>query len=163
MNKESKNNIKSYVWAALSFILLVAADQGTKSLAVLNLKGQDAFVLIPGVFELRYLENRGAAFGLFQGRQFIFLIIALFVCLLILFLYRRIPAGLRFLPLRVCAVLLSAGAVGNMIDRVRLDYVVDFLYFKLIDFPIFNVADCYVVVSCVMFMVLILFVYKEDE
>lgn len=54
-------------------------------------------------------------------------------------------------------------AVGNLIDRVRLNYVIDFFYFKLIDFPIFNVADCYVVVACIIFAFLILFYYKEDS
>ena len=61
------------------------------------------------------------------------------------------------------AVLLAAGALGNLIDRMRYSYVVDFLYFKLIDFPVFNVADCYVTVGAVLLAVLILFVYKEEE
>lgn len=65
--------------------------------------------------------------------------------------------------LRICSILLIAGAVGNLIDRVRLNYVIDFFYFKLIDFPIFNVADCYVVVACIIFAFLILFYYKEDS
>ena len=59
--------------------------------------------------------------------------------------------------------MLAAGAVGNLIDRMRYSYVVDFLYFKLIDFPVFNVADCYVTVGAVLLAVLILFVYKEEE
>ena len=60
-------------------------------------------------------------------------------------------------------MMISAGAVGNMIDRVSQGYVVDFLYFKLINFPVFNVADIYVTVSVVCFAVLILFYYKEDD
>ena len=69
----------------------------------------------------------------------------------------------KYMPLRICSILLIAGAVGNLIDRVRLNYVIDFFYFKLIDFPIFNVADCYVVVACIIFAFLILFYYKEDS
>ena len=65
--------------------------------------------------------------------------------------------------MRLVAVFLAAGAVGNLIDRMRYSYVVDFLYFKLIDFPVFNVADCYVTVGAVLLAVLILFVYKEEE
>ena len=73
------------------------------------------------------------------------------------------PENRRYLPLRSCAVLLCAGAVGNMIDRVRLGYVIDFFYFRLIDFPIFNVADCYVVAACIVFALLVLFYYREED
>ena len=69
----------------------------------------------------------------------------------------------HYMPLRVCAVLIVSGALGNFIDRVRLDYVVDFLYFKLIDFPIFNVADIYVTVTTIFLFLLLCFYYKEEE
>lgn len=162
---KTQQNIKwkSYICAAIWFIVLTAFDQITKLLAVANLKDQNPFVLIPGVFELRYLENRGAAFGMFQGKQFVFLIGAIIVCLAIAYFYRMIPDGKRFFALKFCAVLICSGAVGNMIDRLRLNYVVDFFYFSLIDFPIFNVADCYVVVACFLFAFLIFFVYKDEE
>ena len=65
--------------------------------------------------------------------------------------------------LEILLVLIASGAVGNMIDRVQFNYVVDFFYFKLIDFPIFNVADIYVTVSAILIMLLILFYYKEEE
>lgn len=156
-------NVKSYLTAIFCCIAAVLADQGTKHLAVMYLKGQKEIVLLPGVFELRYLENRGAAFGLFQNRQIFFIIGAVFIFLLIGFFYGKIPQGRRYSPMRVCAVLICAGAVGNLIDRVCFQYVVDFLYFSLIDFPIFNVADCYVVISCFLFAYLILFFYKEEE
>ena len=73
------------------------------------------------------------------------------------------PHTRRYYLLRICAVLVCAGAFGNLIDRIRLNYVVDFFYFELIDFPIFNVADCYVVVACILFAFSILFYYKEEE
>ena len=79
------------------------------------------------------------------------------------FLYGRLPHERKYIPLRICAVLVCAGAVGNMIDRVRLNYVIDFLYFNLIDFPIFNVADCYVVIACILFIILIFFYYKDSD
>ena len=163
MDQKFIQSKKSYVYPMLWFIVLLIFDQLTKWLAVINLKEQDPFVLIPGVFEFHYLENRGAAFGIFQGKQFVFLIGALLITAVIVVLYRKIPATKRFLPLRICSVLICAGAIGNMIDRMRLNYVIDFLYFSLIDFPIFNVADIYVVVACVLFAILILFVYKDEE
>ncbi|WP_251387058.1 signal peptidase II [Mediterraneibacter agrestimuris] len=155
--------LKSYLYAFVWIVVLVAADQFTKWLAVVNLKNQDSFILIPDIFELQYLENRGAAFGMFQGKQFLFTIGAVFVSFVILFFYRKIPSGKRFFPLKFCAVLICAGAIGNMIDRIFLNYVIDFFYFSLIDFPIFNVADCYVVIACFLFAILILFIYKDDE
>lgn len=154
---------KKYLAAMACWIAAVFLDQLTKHLSVVYLKGQEEIVLIPGVFELRYLENRGAAFGLFQNRQIFFMTGAVVIFLLIVFFYRKIPQGRRFIPMKACAVLICAGAVGNLIDRIRFQYVVDFIYFSLIDFPIFNVADCYVVISCFLFAYLILFFYKEDE
>ena len=147
----------------LAAIVLIALDQWTKHLAVLRLKGQSPIVLWDGVFELHYLENRGAAFGILQGQKAVFLVCTLLILILIVFFYNRLPAGKRFFMMRLVAVFLAEGAVGNLIDRMRYSYVVDFLYFKLIDFPVFNVADCYVTVGAVLLAVLILFVYKEEE
>lgn len=163
METHQGKNIKSYISALFFIILTVLLDQWTKMLAVVHLKAQQPFVLIPGIFELRYLENRGAAFGMFQNKQIVFMIGAVLVFLAIGYFYGKIPHSRRFYLLRICAVLVCAGAAGNLIDRLRLNYVVDFFYFRLIDFPIFNVADCYVVVSCFLFAFLILFYYTEEE
>ena len=144
-------------------VLLTFLDQWTKNLAVYHLKGQPPFVLWENVFELNYLENRGAAFGMLQGQKGIFLVSTVLVLALIGLYYHRAPLGKRFVPVRVVGVLLLSGALGNMIDRVGQSYVVDFLYFKLIDFPVFNVADCYVTVGAVLMAVLFLFYYKDEE
>ena len=83
--------------------------------------------------------------------------------LAIAYCYIRMPKTKLFLPLRKAAVLILAGAIGNFIDRVRYGYVVDFFYFELIDFPIFNVADICVTVPMVAIIVLLLFVYKDED
>ena len=75
----------------------------------------------------------------------------------------KLPSGNRYLPLYISMVLLLSGAVGNLIDRAVRGFVVDFFYFSLIDFPIFNVADCYVVCAAGLLILLIGFFYKEDE
>ena len=80
-----------------------------------------------------------------------------------IWIYGKLPNAQRYLPLRICAVLILSGAFGNCIDRIRLNYVVDFLYFKLINFPIFNVADIYVTVAAFLLVILILIYYKEDD
>jgi signal peptidase II len=140
------------------------ADRFTKLLAISYLKGNEPFVIIDGVFELRYLENQGAAFGLLQNKQFLFFIITVVACVFIVWLYVfRIPAVKRYLPLMACAVLIFAGAIGNFIDRVSNAYVVDFLYFRLINFPVFNVADIFVTVGTALLLILGLFYYKEED
>lgn len=160
-----KNNRKSIYWIAFVVFaaILVAVDQVTKWLAVTSLKGRPNKVLIPGIFELEYLENRGAAFGSFQGMQIPLILFTLVLLGVILWKYAVIPAGRRYLPLRLTFLVLTAGALGNLIDRIARRYVVDFFYFKPIDFPRFNVADCYVVGSVIALAVLILFVYREEE
>ncbi len=158
-----KKKTKNHLIGLLLVILLIALDQWTKLLAVQHLKGQKPFVILDGIFELHYLENRGAAFGILQGQKGIFLLCTAFVLAVLCFYYHRMPPEKRYIPLRIVGVLLGAGAVGNLIDRMSQSYVVDFLYFKLIDFPVFNVADCYVTVGAVLLAVLILFVYREDE
>lgn len=154
---------KSYLTAIVSIVLLVALDQWTKLLTIRHLKDQPAIPLIDGVLELQYLENRGAAFGMMQGQQVFFVIITVVLLGLIAFYYTRIPYGKRYLPIRILMVAVVAGAIGNFIDRCRFNYVVDMIYFKLIDFPIFNVADCYVTGSVFVFAALILWYYKEEE
>ena len=160
---EISRNIKSYLYALIGLAAAVAADQAAKLLAAEHLKDKEPFVIIDGVFQLRYLENRGAAFGMLQNRQYLFVAGAVVIFLVVAFLYGRLPHERKYIPLRICAVLVCAGAVGNMIDRVRLNYVIDFLYFNLIDFPIFNVADCYVVIACILFIILIFFYYKDSD
>ena len=147
----------------ISFILLIALDQWTKALAVAKLMNQEPFIIIPKVFQLRYLENRGAAFGMMQGQQTFFIISAAAALLAIIYIYFKLPWERRFHPLRIVGIFIGAGAVGNLIDRVLLGYVVDFFYFELIDFPIFNVADIYVTCATIILALLIVFYYKEDE
>ena len=157
--KAAKSALFALIGAAAALIL----DQVTKYMAVEHLMSQPPFEIISGVFELRYLENRGAAFGMMQNRQYLFVVGASIVMVILIFLYHRMPYTKRYTPLRFCAVLLWAGAAGNAIDRLRLGYVIDFFYFKLIDFPIFNVADIYVSVGTAALAVLILFYYKDSD
>ena len=158
-----KKTAKHYLTAFIVIAAGVILDQWSKYMAVLHLQGTDGVDLIPGVFRLTYLENRGAAFGVLQGQQWFFYIITAVILVAVLLVYRRMPAGRKFLPLRVCAVLIVSGALGNLIDRVGQGYVVDFFYFELIDFPVFNVADLFVTVSAVLLAVLLLLYYKEED
>ena len=163
MKEERNVSIKNKLGAGIFVFLLVCLDQWTKYLAVLHLKGASPIVIIEQVFELFYLENRGAAFGIFQNQRWIFLILTTLTMFGLIWFYRRIPVKKRYLPFRICVIASFAGAVGNMIDRIKNGYVVDFLYFKLIDFPIFNVADIFVTVAAFLLFLLLCFYYKEEE
>lgn len=152
----------SLLWG--TFILfLTVTDQWTKNLAEAYLKASEEIVLIPGVLKLCYLENRGMAFGMFQGRQALFIVLCLVFFAGLFYLFVRIPKNRYYLPLLIAGAVLAAGALGNLIDRVMLGYVVDFIYISLIDFPVFNVADIFVVCGGIMLVVLAGFVYREQD
>lgn len=156
--------VKRGVTGLLISVLLIFLDQFTKLLAVKHLKGQNPFIIWENVFELRYLENRGAAFGIMQGQKVFFIIFTSIALVGITWFYlKMIPTDKKYFFLDVISVLLFSGAIGNLIDRVRLNYVIDFLYFRLIDFPIFNVADIYVTVAAFAMFGLGLFYYKDED
>lgn len=162
-NHHRKGIIASYLTAGILVALGVLLDQWTKALAVSHLKGQKPVILIDRVFQLCYLENRGAAFGLFQDQRVAFLISTVLILAVMIYFYGKLSGDRRFLPLRICGICICAGAIGNMIDRIRLGYVVDFFYFNLIDFPIFNVADIYVTCAVFALAALILWYYEEED
>ena len=147
----------------VGIIVLVLFDQYTKNLAVIHLKDKPAFNIISGVLELNYLENKGAAFGMLQNQKIFFIFVAFVILGVIGYVLYKMPEEKKYRILHVLLSLIAAGAIGNMIDRIRLDYVVDFIYFVLIDFPIFNVADIYVTCATVLFVVTVLFYYKEED
>lgn len=160
MNKERAKWLRLDLVLA---ILLLGFDQFTKFLAITHLKNKPALVLINGVLEFDYLENRGAAFGILQGQRFLLMAVALILIVIIGVLLIKMPVNKRLLPLRIIAVMIVAGGIGNMIDRFFFGYVVDFISFVLINYPIFNVADCYVVIAAILLVVLFLFVYKDED
>lgn len=147
----------------LLLAVLIFIDQITKHYADLYLKDKEAISVIDGVFEFHYLENRGAAFGMLQNQKAFFIIIASIILIAIVYVLIKTPNNKKYNKLHIALVFVASGAIGNMIDRIRHDYVVDFLYFSLIDFPIFNVADIYVTCSAVYLVILLLFIYKETD
>lgn len=157
------NRRTRYMAAICGVVVLIFLDQFTKHLVLNHLKDHSPFVILENIFELEYLENRGAAFGLFQNQRIFFYLSVIVINIVVIWFYGKVPMTHRYLPLRLCAVGIIAGAWGNCIDRIRLNYVVDFLYFKLIDFPIFNVADIYVTMSTFAMALLVCFYYKEED
>jgi len=122
---------------------------------------QQSVRLIPHVLHLTYVRNEGAAFGLFPGRQPVFIVTSFLVLFVIAAFWRRTrPAQW---PVVIALGLVAAGAVGNLIDRVVLGYVTDFFEFGFIEFPVFNVADSCIVVGVAILMFWILFGPEESS
>ena len=150
-----KGTVSFAVWLVAAAVL-TAADQLTKQLAVSGLGGSRTIRLLPGALEFVLVENRGAAFGLGQGGKWLFVALAALISVFLLYdLWKgsRAEAG----ALRgIGETMVVAGAVGNALDRVRLGYVIDFIYVKLIDFPVFNVADICVTAGCALIVLSLL-------
>lgn len=157
------NKIKYYIISILSAVVLLFLDQYTKLLAVLRLKGKESFVIIDRVLEFSYLENTGAAFSSFSGRQAFLIVLTVLVIVVILWKYMQMPADRHYIPMRIGLILIISGAVGNLIDRIRLRYVVDFIYFVPINFPKFNVADTYITIGVAVLAILMFFFYNDEE
>ena len=148
--------------SALIVLSLVFLDQITKIYAARELPGNPAAV-IPGVFELHYIENHGAAFSILPNAKWLFILITAVILAVIVVLQLKVSTDARGMRFRILTAILMAGAVGNLIDRVSYGYVRDFLYFRLIDFPVFNVADICVTVSAFLLILWILFDVPERD
>ncbi|MDA3732566.1 signal peptidase II [Niameybacter massiliensis] len=149
----------------ISIALLVLLDQITKIWTVNHFQntGAENIVLWPGVLELTYVENRGAAFGMMQGKVWLFVLITAAVLGVILWYWRSIPENKSGVWMKIALVLVVSGAIGNLIDRVFIHYVRDMIYFSLIDFPVFNVADMCVVGGVILLFPILLFGELELE
>ena len=142
-----KQRLKAGCILFLLICFLFGFDVFTKLLAVKYLKGQNDIIILPGVLQLHYLENSGAAFGILKGQFVFFFILTIAVCVGIVIFLLRLPLQIHSLYYALPCVLLLSGALGNLKDRILQQYVVDFIYFSWINFPVFNVADIYVTIS----------------
>lgn len=142
---------------------LVFLDQLTKLWALKSLKPIHTMTVIPGILDLTFVENRGVAFGLFSGQKWFILILTGLIAGALVYFYRTLPQKPSLKPVRLAVLLVLSGAIGNIIDRIFRSYVVDFFEFTFFDWPVFNVADIYVVVGVILLTFLILFVVKDEE
>lgn len=140
-------------------IALIILDRITKILTINLLKPIESIVLIPKVLSLTYVENRGAAFGIMQNARWIFVVVTVAVlAALCVYIVKTKPQSRLF---KWSAALIGAGAVGNLIDRICYGYVVDMIQATFIDFPVFNFADCCIVVGTGLLCLYIL--TKKDD
>ena len=139
---------------------IVIADQVTKYLTVANIPLYADVPFIPGLLQLTYVQNTGAAFSSFEGQQWLFALVFLVFTAGILYEYFKKPMSFTALE-RWCIAAIYAGGLGNMIDRLRLGYVVDMIETTFIEFPVFNVADCFITCGCILLMIHLFLFNKE--
>ena len=137
----------------LVIIGIITLDQVSKLLALTFLQGSDSVIIINKVLRLTYVENRGAAFGMLDDKRWVFMLLSTVGILAMAVFLFKFAKGERLLSLSLAFVI--GGGIGNMIDRVLLGYVVDFLDFTFMDFPVFNVADSFVCIGAAMLILYI--------
>ncbi len=152
-----------FLLAIIFIAVLVGIDQYTKLLAVSNLNYSDNIVLIKGFLGLTLTENRGAAFGIFQGARWSFVVLTAIVLITICVYYVKLPKSKVNTWVKFSLILITSGAIGNFIDRLLNGYVIDFLQFLFINFPIFNMADVFVVSGTVLLSFLLIFFVKDEK
>ena len=149
-----------FLYYAIFTAFIVIADQVTKYLTVANIELYADVPFIPGLLQLTYVRNTGAAFSSFEGQQWLFALVFLIFTGAIVYEYFKKPMPFTKLE-RWCIAAIYAGGLGNMIDRVRLGYVVDMIETTFMEFPVFNVADCFITCGCILLMVH-LFLFNKD-
>lgn len=154
---------RSYMnWIALGVsVLLIGIDQWLKQLVSTHLAPIQTYPIWDGVFQLTYVENPGAAFGMLSGKTFILVWMTglIILALIVGIVLRKIKSNFLIWSL----ALIIGGGIGNLIDRILLGYVVDYLHFTLIDFPVFNFADCCVVIGTILLMIYFIFLDRPAE
>lgn len=149
------------MYFALFTLLLIIADQVTKYFTVSMLKPVGSVEIIKNILSFTYVENRGAAFGILQNARWVFIVLTIIaVAAIIIYLLKEKPKDKTL----TCSLsLILAGAIGNMIDRILKGFVVDMIEVTFIDYPVFNFADCCVVIGAILLGIYILFIYKEPQ
>jgi signal peptidase II len=149
-----------YLFMLIFGIFAVAADQVVKLLVVANIPPHTVVDAIPGLFHLTYVKNTGAAFSMLQGQQWLFALVFLVLTGLIIFEFWKNTLKLTNFE-RWCVAAIWAGGLGNMIDRLRLGYVIDMIEVEFMRFPVFNVADCFITCGAVLFIASLLLFRKD--
>ena len=156
----------SFLYYVLFAAAVVGLDQFTKYLTLVNIPLHTDVPFIPGFLGFTYVRNYGAAFSSFQGQQWLFAVIFAVFTLAIIWEFHRNSMGFNKFE-RWCIAAIYAGGLGNMIDRIRFGYVVDMIQTLFMDFPVFNVADCFITCGCFAMIFSLFFInkdfWKEDK
>ena len=153
---------KALIIGLIISILSMIIDQIIKIIVIKNMPFESEIKVFGDIFTLHHIHNYGSAWGMLSGHTIILIVFTFIAILAIGYVFMNIYNP-RYTALRVCLALILGGALGNLIDRIRFGYVIDYLYFKLIDFPVFNFADICVTVPVVLMILLVIFKFKGDD
>ena len=148
------------LFLALFAAIIAVADQITKYLIVANIPLYGQVEVLPGIVGLTYVQNTGAAWSSFEGMQWLFALIFIVFTVAVVWEYKKKALGFTTFEWW-CIAAIYGGGLGNMIDRVRLGYVVDMIETKFIRFPVFNLADCFITCGCIALIVHLVFFNKQ--
>ena len=155
-----------FLFFSIFAVLIVIADQITKYLTVALIPLYGRVDFIPGLLSFTYVQNTGAAWSMFEGMQWMFALIFLVLTAAVLYEYFKSPLPFSTFE-RWCIAAIYGGGLGNMIDRVRLGYVIDMIKTDFMVFPVFNVADCFITCGCFAMIFSLLFInkafWKDDK
>lgn len=163
MKNSSLNKRTLYIVDILLFLVCIITDRISKIKVIKSLKGHPSKAVIKGILEFRYLENSGAAFGILKEQISFFLLVGIIVMIAVIYVIYKSPAVKKSIPENIFLSLIAGGAIGNFLDRVIYGYVIDFVYFRVINFPVFNVADIYLSIGTFLLIIYMLFYYKEYD
>ena len=141
--------------------LLIVVDQLSKWAILQNFELYEEKILLPGFLSLFYIQNRGAAWGIFEGRMIVFYIITVFVVGYLIYMFHKEKTDSKLVGVSFSLIL--AGAIGNFIDRLVNGFVVDMFRLDFINFPIFNVADMCLTIGVALMLIHVLFFEKEEN
>ena len=139
---------------------VVIVDQWTKLLVLDGIPLYGHVDAIPGLFHFTYVQNTGAAFSSFQGQQWLFMLVFVVLTVAVIWEFKNKKMGFSNFE-RWCIAAIYFGGLGNMIDRVRLSFVVDMFEVEFMNFPVFNIADCFITCGCIAMLVSLVFFNKE--
>ncbi|MBQ8327384.1 MAG: signal peptidase II [Lachnospiraceae bacterium] len=162
MNKHKK---KFIIIDMVLLVIFALIDQVSKFYIVnnLSLPTKESIVIFPNVLELRYQENYGGAWGILENQLFFFVAVTSIIAMIIVYLIIKMPNDKKYNMFHIALAMMMSGALSNLADRLMNGYVIDFIYFKAIQFPIFNLADVFVTIAAIILLFLFFFIYKEDD
>lgn len=152
-----------WILSLVAVLAMIGLDQLTKYWAVAQLKPISNMTVVDGFLDFTFVENRGVAFGMLSGKKWVILLMVAVIVAILVYYFMTLPKKKEYHLVRVALVLILAGAVGNVIDRIFRGYVVDFFEFTFIQWPVFNVADIYVVCGVILLCILMLFVIRDEK
>ena len=142
-------------------IFLLAIDLFTKNLIIADFKLYESITVIDGILDFTRYHNTGGPWSLLDDYSFVFIILTAAILIGELIFFRKYP--LTHPISKLSAALINAGAIGNFLDRIFRGYVVDMIKVTFIDYPVFNFADCSIVIGCALMCIYVLFIYKEPD